>query len=222
MHEIQTKILKELLFKPVAKFSDLNVTDMTNDHFTFHIKRLVELELVQKTDSGYELSVSGKEFANRMDTDALALERQAKTTVLLVCIKNNKYLVQQRLKQPYFGFHGFISGKTRWGETVSETAIRELAEETGLTGVPQFIGMRHKMDYSVLGELLEDKFFFVTKFVNPTGKLIENYEGGKNIWLTEKDILKLPNLFPDMAEFLTLYKSKTFFFSERKYKVDKY
>ena len=78
------------------------------------------------------------------------------------------------------------------------------------------------MDYSVLGELLEDKFFFVTKFVNPTGKLIENYEGGKNIWLTEKDILKLPNLFPDMAEFLTLYKSKTFFFSERKYKVDKY
>ena len=222
MHDIQTKILKELLFKPVAKFSDLNVTDMTNDHFTFHIKRLVELELVQKTDSGYELSVSGKEFANRMDTDALALERQAKTTVLLVCIKNNKYLVQQRLKQPYFGFHGFISGKTRWGETVSETAIRELAEETGLAGVPQFIGMRHKMDYSVLGELLEDKFFFVTKFVNPTGKLIENYEGGKNIWLTEKDILKLPNLFPDMAEFLTLYKSKTFFFSEQKYKVEKY
>lgn len=222
MHEIQIKILKELLFKPVAKFSDLNVTDLTNDHFTFHIKRLVELNLVQKSESGYELTTFGKEYAGRLDTDNLVVERQPKTSVLLICTQDEKLLIQQRLKQPYFGFHGFITGKTRWGETISETAIRELAEETGLTGVPKFIGLRHKMDYSVSDELLEDKLFFVVKFNNPTGKLIESYEGGKNLWLTEKNILELPNLFPDMAEFIAIYKTGSFFFSERKYTVEKY
>lgn len=222
MHKIQIKILKELLFKPVAKFSDLNVTDLTNDHFTFHIKRLVELDLVSKTKSGYELTTIGKEFANRLDTENLKLERQPKTTILLICVKNNKYLVQKRLKQPYFGFHGFITGKIRWGETIPEAALRELVEESGLTGTPQLVGIKHKMDYALSEELLEDKFFFVVKFVNLTGKLIEKFEGGKNMWLTEKEILKLPNVFDGISESFTMVQSTSLSFSETKYKVKKY
>lgn len=222
MHEIQTKILKELLFKPVAKFSDLNVTDLTNDHFTFHIKRLLELDLVCKTKSGYELTTLGKEYAGRLDTDELVIERQAKTGVLLICIRNDKYLIQQRLKQPYYGFHGFMTGKTRWGETIAETATRELTEETGLVGIPQFVGLKHKMDYDLSGELLEDKFFFVVKFTNPTGKLIENFEGGKNMWLTKKEISQLPNVFDGISESFEMVQSISLTFSETKYKVKKY
>lgn len=222
MHEIQIKILKELLFKPVAKFSDLNVTDLTNDHFTFHIKRLVELELVQKTDNGYELSVTGKEFANRLDTDNLVVERQAKTGVLIVCKSGDRYLIQQRLKQPYYGFHGFMTGKTRWGETISETAVRELAEETGLVGIPELVGIKHKMDYELEGKLLEDKFFFVVKFVDPTGNLIGNFEGGKNIWLTENEIFRLPDLFDGVKESIEMSQSLNLKFVEDKYQIKKY
>lgn len=222
IHIAQIQILKELLFKPIAKFSDLNVTGLTNDHFTFHIKRLAELNLVQKNKNGYELTIRGKEFANRIDTDALKLERQAKTGVLLVCIDQGNYLIQQRLKQPYFGFYGFITGKTRWGETVSETAIRELAEETGLTGIPQLVGIKHKMDYTPEGQLLEDKFFFVVKFKAPKGILIENFEGGKNIWLTKSEIFKLPDLFDGVKESIVMTDSKDLNFSETKYSVKKY
>jgi 8-oxo-dGTP pyrophosphatase MutT (NUDIX family) len=48
-------------------------------------------------------------------------------------INNNKQLlVQKRLKEPYFGYKGFISGKIRYGEKIFETAKRELKEEAGL------------------------------------------------------------------------------------------
>ena len=87
LHPIQFTILKELLFKPLAKFSDLNVTSLTNDHFTFHIKRLVDLGLVIKNGHGYTLTISGKEYANRMDTQALLIEKQAKVAIKPVIIK---------------------------------------------------------------------------------------------------------------------------------------
>ena len=44
-----------------------------------------------------------------------------------------KFLAQQRLKQPFYGFWGRPTGKVGWGETILETAARELMEETGLT-----------------------------------------------------------------------------------------
>lgn len=41
------------------------------------------------------------------------------------------------MKEPSFRRYGFIIGKIRYRETSEETAIRELREETGLTGKPK-------------------------------------------------------------------------------------
>lgn len=42
-HEAQTAILRHLLFKPTAAFSELQkATDLTSDHFNFHVKKLIE------------------------------------------------------------------------------------------------------------------------------------------------------------------------------------
>ncbi|MCB9823210.1 hypothetical protein H6800_02960 [Candidatus Nomurabacteria bacterium] len=47
IHEAQTVILRELLFQPSAGFAELQKsTNLSSDHFNFHIGRLVELELV--------------------------------------------------------------------------------------------------------------------------------------------------------------------------------
>ena len=112
LHSVQAKILRELLFKPQARFSELNLTELTNDHFTFHVNQLLEIGLIEKVDKKYTLTTIGKEFANRMDTDTAKLERQAKTAVLVICVRKNRSktecLVQQRLKQPFYGFYGFV------------------------------------------------------------------------------------------------------------------
>lgn len=224
IHLAQAQILKTLLFKTEARFRDLNITKLSTDHFTFHLKQLIETGIIEKTQKGtYRLTAKGKEFANRFDTEKVALEKGAKPSVLVVAVKKEqnatKYITQQRLKHPFYGYRGFISGKLRWGEKVSEAAARELMEETGLAGKLEFVGIEHKMDYNhQTGEILEDKFFYIVKATETAGKLIESFEGGKNSWLSEKEIFADKKLFEDVPKILKGVKSGNFFFLEDKYK----
>lgn len=227
IHPIQIRILLILLFRPKARFSELNATKMPTDHFAFHLKRLLSVDLVEKTGrSAYQLTVKGKEFANRFDTENVVLERQAKIGILIGAVRHKdgkkQYLVQQRLKQPYYGFSGFVTGKVQWGETVLETAARELKEETGLTGKLTLVGIEHKIDYSKENQLLEDKYFFVVRANNPKGKIKKVFKGGKNQWLTKNEFLKLPKLFGDVRTIIKMLDQNKLVFKEKRYTVQSY
>lgn len=221
LHPVQLTILKELLFKSIAHFSDLNVYGLTNDHFTFHINRLITLELITKTKTGYTLSTSGKEYANRLDTEVVQIERQAKLSIKPVIIKKigNKtlFLAQQRLKQPYYGLWGFPGGKIRWGETLFKAAERELLEETGITGKMIFKGVQHKLDITnEEGKLLEDKYFFVIRVEDPVGELIESTPGCLNRWCTKEEIYQLDR-FDGVDEIIDIVTAPEINFIERNY-----
>lgn len=229
VHPIQASILRVLMFKPEARFSDLNTEEISSDHFTFHVKKLLELELVEKTNEGlYRLTRTGKEFTNRFDTDVkqIVLERQAKIGVSVVCTREREgkieYLIQQRLKQPYYGFYGFVTGKVRWGESIHETAARELKEEVGLSAILKLVGIEHKMDYSEGGELLEDKYFFIFKGTSVKGELVEQFEGGRNAWFSRGGVKKLQDVFGDVEEVLDVIMEGAFTFIERKFTVSRY
>ena len=108
IHEAQTKILRELLFIPETNFAELQrVSGLESDHAKFHIKRLVELDYIDKRGSLYRLSIKGKEYANKLDTDAGVIERQPKVAVMLIVEREEagvkEYLLQERLKHPYYG-----------------------------------------------------------------------------------------------------------------------
>ena len=229
MHQIQNNILKVLLLNKKARFAEINVDKISNDHFTFHLKRLLAQKLVEKDEQGfYNLTTIGKEFANRLDTDAekVCAERQAKVSVLVVCVdsagKEIKYLIQERLKHPYYGFYGFVAGKIKWGETVQEAAQRELREEAGLSADLILAGIEHKIDYSSQDELLEDKYFYIMKGANFSGQLLESFEGGRNMWMTKPEIAKLPNLFDDVFTIMEVIAKGKFKFFEDKYNVSGY
>lgn len=227
VHSIQAQILTKLLFKPAARFADLNDQKLETDHFNFHLQSLVKAGLVIKQESGgYELTNEGKEFANRFDTEEQKLERQPKVSIVVVGTRKQKgktqYLVQKRLKNPYFGFYGFVTGKVRWGETIEECANREFLEEAGLSGDLTLTEIWHKMDYATDGNLLEDKVFLRFRAENCKGDLIESFEGGQNVWLTKEEIAELPDLFPDVVRIIESINDKHIRFSEKKFIVEKY
>jgi 8-oxo-dGTP diphosphatase len=191
IHPAQTQILRELLFVPSARFADLQkLTALGSDHVKFHIARLVEVGYVVKSSQGdYSLTTAGKEYANKLDTDRNLIERQPKSAVILVLENEGKLLVQERLKHPYYGFWGFPGGKIRWGETIMEAAARELEEETGLSADLTFRGVYHELTKSKeTGEVLEDKIFQIVFGKNPQGELAEQFDGGRNAWLTLEEI----------------------------------
>ncbi|MFZ1811938.1 MAG: NUDIX domain-containing protein [Candidatus Saccharimonadales bacterium] len=220
-HEVQMKILRRLLFSPTAHFSELlRDTELTSDHFNFHIKKLLQTGYVAKSGDVYTLTREGKEYANRMDTDQKVIEKQPKISVLVVVEnEDGKFLAQQRLKQPYYGFWGRMSGKVRWGETLEEASARELMEETGLTAELRYAGLYHKMDYQKNGDFLEDKYFIVMYGTNPRGEL-RDAEGHHNAWLSVDELTAKDKVFASIAEITEFARTCRGGFIEMKYYYD--
>jgi len=223
IHDAQTSILRELLFHPEAGYTELQApTGLTSDHFNFHIKRLVELGLVEKSGRGlYRLTIKGKEYANKLDTDNNTIERQPKVAVLLAVARisddgTTQYLCQERLKQPYYGYWGFPSGKMRWGETITETAARELKEETNLEAECTYLGIYHEHAYQEeTGDLLEDKLFFVVRCANVRGDVYEQFEGGRNVWLSAEAVMAKPKKYTSLPTELAMAKGELTFAEEK-------
>lgn len=220
IHSAQTSILRELLFHPSAGFAELQKpTRLSSDHFNFHIKRLLELGMVHKTSSGnYALTPRGKEYANKLDTDSNTIERQPKVAVLLAVSRTvngaKQFLFQERRKHPYYGYWGFPTGKIRWGESILETAGRELAEETGLVASHRLLGIYHERTYQKeTKEQLEDKIFFVIACESCTGPLIEQFEGGINRWATPEEA-QSHKVYTSFATELAIAQDETSFSEE--------
>jgi len=228
IHEIQGEILKALLLKESARFSELNTKKLSTDQLTFHIKQLLAGGVIEKTENGsYRLTIKGKEYANRFDIDSgpVKIEQQAKLGVLIMVAqgagRKREFLMQTRLKQPFFGFRGFVTGKIKAGESVFETAERELWEETGLRAKLEHKAIQHERIFSESNELLEDKYFYLFLANDATGELKVDFEGGKNEWFAEIDVVR-GNVFYDMADLLVLANGKQFVFQEKSYIVKKY
>ncbi len=195
-HFIQMDIMKKLLFSQNTKFTELKPNEnIENNQLTFHLNQLIKDKLVEKnSDKTYSLTLKGKEYANRMDTDKKKAQKQGKIGAITCCIRENKdgefeFLMYTRKKHPFYNHQGFASGKVPYGESVVESAIRELKEETNLeceTG-QVFMIEHHRVYNSSSEELLEDKYFYFVRFENPNGELKANEEGEFE-WITESNL----------------------------------
>ena len=190
---MQLLILKRLLYNPTLRYSEMKPDpEMGNNKFDFHLNRLVKAGYVSKSGTTYLLTDAGKELAGRMDTDRVIIEKQAKIGVFVAPIREDErgrreFLIYTRLKQPFYGCQGFLSGKIGYGEEVLAAAARELFEETGLLGTPEITSVRHYIVYDASGSrLLEDKIIFFCRVINPNGE-IKHTVDEKYEWVEEKN-----------------------------------
>lgn len=221
-HAAQMAILRELLLADTLNFAALSkATSLTSDHANFHLKKLVDnafVEHVPKTYGTYRLTRKGKEYANRMDTDANIIEKQPKISVVLVIVnEKGEHLQQERLKQPYYGYWSHPTGKIRWGETLVQAGARELLEETGLSADLTPLGFYHKLDYDEDGTLLEDKYLCLVYGTNPRGELCEYSDGQHNVWLSDAEFEKKEKKFGNATETTQFIAAGQPFLREVKY-----
>lgn len=191
------------------------------------MKALQDLNLINKLDNGeYILTIEGKKFSGKIDTDKKQIEKQPKVSVLLIVKKfenNQEYLlIQTRLKEPFFGIKGFPTGKVHWGEIIVETAERELFEEANLKAKFKHSYTLHEQVYDKnTKEQLEDKLFFVCEGIYESGEII-NGEGCENNWILEHDLAVTTPKYPNRDWKYEMYKSGFNGFIEHKIEVENF
>ena len=214
LHLFQRRILFDLLFEKHLRYSELKPAEIENSQFMFHMHKLIEEGLVQKQGINYQLTQKGKEFANKLDVTELNIAIQTKVTTEICAVKNDEILIYKRLKNPFYGCHGFPTQKVLYGEQIVDAAIKGLKEETNLTGTPQLFSIKHYLVYSKQNEIIEDKLMHGFIFTNIKGTLESNKEGDY-FWSTPQSLTHLKPFQPEFHEF---YEDLVNFKSEITYK----
>lgn len=222
LHRLQTKVLYELSRHQTRRFSDMMaVTELTSDDFKFHLRKLIKLGLVTKSDDGvYELTAEGKELANRFDYENRSPIRQPKLTTVTFVRRENpengatEYLFQQRLRQPFFHYWGAIGQPVKWGESFEDAAARGLKEQTGLVAPLTLKGFYRQRDLVEGSEsILEDKLFVI--FVADwQGDAVSNWSYAKNQWATVEWLAEQPQRFESCLDMLSMIETEKHWFQD--------
>lgn len=194
LHYYQRELVEKLALTPMLRFNELLIDGLESEHMNYHLKKLVEFDLVAKGKTHYRLTDAGKDYSNLLDDDSKAPEKQPKTSIIIWGVRKNEageieYLVNRRLRQPYYGKVGRLTGKVRFGEALQQAAERELYEETGLTAkFYQLQEIYRKMRKREDGAFVQDVLFYIFFVKDFSGTLIEKTPFQENFWVTKHDV----------------------------------
>lgn len=212
LHEYQLVILKNLALQKSARFNNLLIEGLGSEHMNYHLQKLVDFNLVTKAGAQYLLTDVGKDYTNLLDDNIEIVEKQPKTSVLLVVVRKNpktnqvEHLLSKRLRHPYFGKVGRLTGKVRFGETLAQAAARELYEETGLKAKTIVLeNLYHKLRYNDQKDVIQDVLFYTFFITDTHGELIERTQHQENFWISKNALLNRTDmdLFDGLKEALS-------------------
>lgn len=156
------------MYQKNARFRDLRPERVDTNLFTYHLNSLVKAGLVKKGEQGYNLSVAGLSYVDRVSSEKKAIRTQPKIiTMLVVQNGDGDILLQRRTKQPYIDAWTLPYGKLHVEDaSVQIAAQREAFEKLGLENqAVEHAGDCYIRVYSD-GELLSTTLAHVFRFYN--------------------------------------------------------
>lgn len=196
MNKHQKDILTKLISSntPLVKYSDIQLKNIDNDKYNYHLQQLVKTGYVNKnTSNQYSLTTKGTQHIAQLDAQGYQRETFRVSVITLTTRDTEtglEILIQKRKREPYIGDITSISGKVLPAEKVEDTASRKLNEEAGLKAKFTLKGIFRKIRLDTDGDLLEDIFFNICHSHNPIGELIQENIFGENYWGNIDDLIK--------------------------------
>ncbi len=123
-------------------------------------------------------------------------------------VSDNKILLVKRMKQPFFGFYSFPGGKVELNEHVSEAAVRETFEETGLQC--EFKKLRAIISEKVMekNEIRHNWIFHVCELTPITTNLVQKETEDQPEWFNISELGKIKDrIIPREFEIIKLVLS---------------
>lgn len=195
-HPIQKSILLKLIHKPEATFTDLLGGERDSNKFAYHLGKLETLEIIKKHNNRYTLSEKGKKLSAFIEGDTGKTAKFPTFNHVLIIKDKDKILVQKRLKEPFYGYWGLISGKINYGYNIEECAKRDIKEETGLTAAKSKLIGINQAKTTEDENLAFHHIMFYVELSDISGTLKEKTHKGENRWMTV-DEFKSQHRFPD-------------------------
>jgi ADP-ribose pyrophosphatase YjhB (NUDIX family) len=130
LHPIQEKILKRLGYGDRKNFSEIR-GDIESNKFAFHLKKLRERRLIEKSDEGYRTTREGREILPYFD---LKNSRHPVIVADLLVFSGNEVYLLPKKDDPLDPFEGdYRAPSTRIGKNdrVEESAEKIFEEEFG-------------------------------------------------------------------------------------------
>ena len=158
--------------------------DTPNDLYNYHLRSLIQKQLVEKTDTRYRLTAEGQRHVADIHHTSDQSNRLFKINVITIVSRRTdkgiEILNQVRGSQPSFGKIGVMGGTILKGEPLLEAASRKLQEETGLEATFRLVGHERRITYEN-DRLFSDVLFPICYADTYTGTL-SNTDYGHNFW----------------------------------------
>lgn len=122
---------------------------------------------------------------------ALTMTRQPQLASSAIIERNGRYLLVRRANPPSADMYAFPGGRAEPGETPAETALRELAEETGICGREPVLFET----YDLVPSHPESRHFLLSVFTveaDPDCDAVAADDAADVGWFTPEEIFALP------------------------------
>lgn len=220
MHRLQQHILSQLINNPSLRYAQLKPATVEGNLFMYHLRALMKRGLIiKRADGQYELSPEGKLYADTLSLKTLTPRAQARIITLIACQNEaGEWLLFQRKRHPMLGWTGFPYGKVHVGESVAESARRELKEKTGLEAQLTHVGDGY-ITFIEGSDPVSQIFFHLFRGARPHGSLRHDPPSGAVFWgrIAQADQKLMPSV-PDLLKLMEEHPQDRFF-CELEYQV---